>query len=46
MIRPYDYDFQDLEIKPKEKITEETNIRVVYVIILFVGIYAIARMYL
>jgi len=46
MFRPYDYDFQDLELNPKEKIIENQNIRIIYVIILFVGMYAIARMYL
>jgi len=46
MFRPYDYDFQDLELNPKEKATEKTNIRVIYIIVLFVGMYAIARMYL
>lgn len=45
MFRPYDYDFQDLELEPKEKIIENQNIRVIYIIVLFVGMYAIARMY-
>jgi len=45
MFRPYNYDFQDLELNPKEKIIENPNIRIIYVIVLFVGMYVLCRIY-